>query len=90
MKTFASALSAIARRRLLCLAVARFTAQQATFKTSTEGIWVAASVIDKDGHLITDLTKDDFEVRDNGTVRRSSRFATMSCRSPWRSWSISA
>src|SRR6185436_3260943 len=54
--------------------VARLTAQPATFKTATEGIWVAASVIDKDGHLITDLTKDDFEVRDNGVVREIITF----------------
>ena len=68
MKTFASALSAIAG------IVLSFTAQQATFKTSTEGTWVTASVIDKDGRLITDLTKDDFEVRDNGTVREIIAF----------------
>ena len=35
---------------------------------------MTASAIDKDGHLITDLTKDDFEVRDNGTVREIIAF----------------
>ena len=71
MKTFASAPSAIAGVVLgvvLFLASARLAAQ-ATFKSATDGIWVTASVVDKDGHLVTDLTKDDFEVRDNGTVR---------------------
>ena len=76
MKTFASALSAIAGVVLLVTSspVARLTAQQATFKTSTDGIWVTANVIDKDGRLITDLTKDDFEVRDNGAVREIVAF----------------
>jgi len=75
MKTFASALSAIVGVVLLVTSSFRTAlAQPATFKTSTEGIWVTASVIDKDGHLITDLTKDDFEVRDNGTLREIIAF----------------
>jgi len=76
MKTFASAPSAIAGVVLgvvLFLASARLAAQ-ATFKSATDGIWVTASVVDKDGHLVTDLTKDDFEVRDNGTVREITAF----------------
>jgi VWFA-related protein len=78
MKTFASALSAIVGVVLVVLPGASsglaVLAQQATFKSSTDGIWVTASVIDKDGHLLTDLTKDDFEVRDNGTVREITAF----------------
>jgi hypothetical protein len=75
MKTFASLLSAVlAVVLLVASAAARLTAQQATFKTSTDGIWVAASVIGKDGRLITDLTKDDFEVRDNGALREIIAF----------------
>ena len=66
MKTFASALCAIAGAVLL--------AEQPTFKSSTDGIWMTASVIDKDGRLVTDLTKDDFEVRDNGNVREITAF----------------
>ena len=76
MKTFANAPSAIAGVVLgvvLLLASARLAAQ-ATFKSATDGIWVTASVVDKDGHLVTDLTKDDFEVRDNGTVREITVF----------------
>ena len=76
MKTFASALSAIVGVVLLVASAdqAVLTAEQATFKSSADGIWMTASVIDKDGHLITDLTRDDFEVRDNGTVREIIAF----------------
>ena len=41
----------------------------ATFRSVTDAIWVTATAVDKDGRLVTDLTKDDFEVRDNGEVR---------------------
>ena len=45
------------------------TAQRPTFRSDTEAIWVSATVIDKDGRLVTDLTKDDFEVVDYGVPR---------------------
>jgi Ca-activated chloride channel family protein len=44
-------------------------AQPPTFKTTTEAVYVTATVIDRDGRLVTDLTKDDFEIRDNGVAR---------------------
>ena len=44
-------------------------AQQGVFRATTDAVWVTATVIDKDGRLVTDLTKDDFEIRDNGNVR---------------------
>ena len=44
-------------------------AQRPTFRSDTEAVWVSATVIDKDGRLITDLTKDDFEVLDYGVPR---------------------
>ncbi len=47
---------------------------QTTVTTSTEGIWVTVSVIDKDSHLVTNLTKDDFEIRDNGIARGVGSF----------------
>ena len=47
----------------------RAASQRPTFRAETEAVWVTATAIDKDGRLITDLTKDDFEVLDNG-VRR--------------------
>jgi len=47
-------------------AVVTVTAQRPTFRSDTEAVWVTATVIDKDGRLVTDLTRDDFEVLDNG------------------------
>jgi len=44
-------------------------AQQGVFRATTDAVWVTATVIDKDGRLVTDLTKDDFEIRDDGNVR---------------------
>jgi Ca-activated chloride channel homolog len=50
-------------------AVVTVTAQRPTFRSDTEALWVTATVIDKDGRLVTDLTRDDFEVLDNGVAR---------------------
>ena len=50
-------------------AVVTVTAQRPTFRSDTEAIWVTATVIDKDGQLVTDLTRDDFAVLDNGIPR---------------------
>jgi Ca-activated chloride channel homolog len=50
-------------------AVVTVTAQRPTFRSDTEALWVTATVIDKDGRLVTDLTRDDFEVLDNGFAR---------------------
>jgi Ca-activated chloride channel family protein len=43
--------------------------QQPVFRAATDTVLVTATVIDKDGRLVTDLTQDDFEIRDNGNVR---------------------
>ena len=50
-------------------AVMTAEAQRPVFRSDTEAVWVTATVIDKDGRLVTDLTKDDFEVLDNGIPR---------------------
>ena len=50
-------------------AVVTVTAQRPTFRSDAEALWVTATVIDRDGRLVTDLTKDDFEVLDNGIPR---------------------
>lgn len=50
-------------------AVMTGTAQRPAFRSDTEAVWVTATVIDKDGRLVTDLTRDDFEVLDNGVAR---------------------
>lgn len=40
--------------------------QQPTFKSGARTVAVYATVTDKDGRLAPDLTREDFEVRDNG------------------------
>ena len=40
--------------------------QTPAYKTSTQTVAIYATVRDRDGHLVTDLTKDDFEILDNG------------------------
>ena len=47
---------------------------QATFSTKTEAVYVAATVIDKDGRLVTGLTKSDFEIREAGATREITVF----------------
>ena len=42
-------------------------ASQSQFRTATDLVRVYATVKDKDGHLITDLRQEDFELRDRGT-----------------------
>jgi Ca-activated chloride channel homolog len=40
--------------------------QQPTFKAGSELVRVFATVLDHDGRLVTNLTKDQFEIRDDG------------------------
>src|SRR5262245_38125125 len=40
--------------------------QQPTFRTGSETVRVYATVMDRDGRLVTNLAKDQFEVRDDG------------------------
>jgi Ca-activated chloride channel family protein len=48
------------------LSVPGASAQQPTFRGTGEAVRVFVTVTDRDGRLITTLTKDDFEVRDEG------------------------
>ena len=57
----------------ICLAIALLAslvvhtpAQQPTFKSGARTVAVYATVTDKDGRMVPDLTRDDFEIRDNG------------------------
>ena len=50
---------------LLSLTVA-LGAQQPTFKSGARTVAVYATVTEREGRLVPDLTRDDFEVRDNG------------------------
>src|SRR5258708_16984400 len=55
--------------RVRAAAVVTATAQRPAFRSDSEAVWVTATVIDKDGRLVTDLTRGDFEVLDNGVAR---------------------
>jgi Ca-activated chloride channel family protein len=50
----------------LATPLARAVQQTPLFHSSTETVAIYATAIDRDRHLITNLTRDDFEVRDNG------------------------
>jgi VWFA-related protein len=60
----------------MLFAAALTAAQQApTFRSGTHTVSLYTTVVDKAGHLKTDLTKDDFEVYDNGVKQDLSVFA---------------
>lgn len=54
---------------IAAITVPAIFAQQPAFRVSTDAVYVAATVVAKDGTLVTDLGKNDFEVRDNGVER---------------------
>jgi VWFA-related protein len=54
---------------------ARAAAQDATFHAGTQPVAIYATVLDRDHRLVTDLTRDDFEVRDNGAPVAISVFS---------------
>jgi Ca-activated chloride channel family protein len=45
-------------------------APRATFRSALDVVTIHASVRDRQGKLVTGLTPDDFEIRDNGQLRR--------------------
>ena len=47
---------------------------QPTFRGSTDMVRVFVTVIDRDGRLVTNLSKDDFEVRDDGKPQPITAF----------------
>src|SRR5215472_1412603 len=49
--------------------------QQPTFRSTGRLVPVYATVTDDSGQLALDLTKDDFEVRDNGKVQEITQFS---------------
>ncbi len=58
----------------IAAAVATIGAQQA-YRSRTDLVSVYATVMDSTGRLVPDLTKDDFEVRDNGKVQALNYFS---------------
>jgi len=47
---------------------------QPTFRARVDSVSVDASVVDKSGKPITDLTAEDFEIRENGKVQKIETF----------------
>ncbi len=57
-------------------AAAVVSAQQSpTFRAATDLVSIFATVTDRDGRLVTTLTREDFEVRDNGRRQELSVFS---------------
>ena len=55
-------------------AVALPGAQQATFRAGTDTVSVYATIVDRSGRLVPNLTKDDFQVFDNGVPQTLTVF----------------
>jgi hypothetical protein len=51
-------------------------AGQTPFRAATDLVRVYATVKDKDGHLVTGLRQDEFELRDRGTRTPLAVFST--------------
>jgi VWA domain-containing protein len=49
--------------------------QEPQFRAGTDTIPIYATVLDESGRLVTDLTRDDFEVRDNGRPQKLTTFS---------------
>ena len=56
------------------LAVPGIAGQQPTFRAGRDTVRVFATVTDKDGRLVTTLTQDSFEVRDDGRPQPITQF----------------
>jgi VWFA-related protein len=50
--------------------------QEPQFRAGTDTVPIYATVLDADGRLVTDLTRDDFEVRDNGRPQKLTTFTS--------------
>lgn len=50
--------------------------QQPTFKSGARTVAVYATVTDTDGRLVPDLTREDFEIRDNGKAQPIAVFSS--------------
>ena len=50
--------------------------QEPQFRAGTDTVPIYATVLDGNGRLVTDLTREDFEVRDNGRPQKLTTFAS--------------
>ena len=48
--------------------------QETQFRSANDSVPIYATVLNRDGHLVTDLTRDDFEVLDNGRTQPLTMF----------------
>ena len=60
---------------ILAVSLAHPSAQQATFRAGTELVSLTATVSDRKGQFLTDLTRDDFEVLEDGKPQTVQQFA---------------
>jgi len=62
----------------LCLLAGAVSAQQPVFRSRTQHVAIDVVVTDSRDRPVTDLTKDDFEVRENGTRQTIADFTFVS------------
>jgi VWFA-related protein len=60
---------------ILATSLAHLGAQQPTFRAGTELVSVTATVTDRRGQHLTDLTREDFEVFEDGKPQTVQQFA---------------
>jgi VWFA-related protein len=61
---------------LVCGASVLGAGQEPQYRTGTNTVPIYATVLDRNGRLVTDLTRDDFEIFDNGRRQQISNFAS--------------
>jgi Ca-activated chloride channel family protein len=60
---------------ILATCLAYPSAQQATFRAGTELVSITATVADRRGQFLTDLTREDFEILEDGKPQTLQQFA---------------
>ena len=59
---------------IVCVAGVVSARQEVQFRSANDSVPIYATVVNRDGHLVTDLTRDDFEVLDNGRPQPLTMF----------------
>jgi Ca-activated chloride channel family protein len=60
---------------ILPICLGHLSAQQATFRAGTELVSVAATITDRRGQFLTELSRDDFEILEDGKPQTLQHFA---------------